>query len=122
MYGNDIDDFTSPIEAGLAWITKFTKTFINSENLKKQKEEGTKRKLVGIELIDKGVARKDYIIVDENNLEIGVITSGTMSPTLNKAIAMGYVSSEYTKLGTEVYIQVRKKLIKAKIVSLPFIK
>ncbi|MAO71330.1 MAG: glycine cleavage system protein T [Flavobacteriales bacterium] len=122
LYGNDIDDFTSPIEAGLAWITKFTKTFINSENLKKQKEEGTKRKLVGIELIDKGVARKDYIIVDENNLEIGVITSGTMSPTLNKAIAMGYVSSEYTKLGTEVYIQVRKKLIKAKIVSLPFIK
>ena len=122
LYGNDIDDFTSPIEAGLGWITKFTKTFINSENLKKQKEEGTKRKLVGIELIDKAVARKDYIIVDENTLEIGVITSGTMSPTLNKAIAMGYVSLEHTKLGSEVYIQVRKKLIKAKIVSLPFIK
>ena len=84
LYGNDIDDLTSPIEAGLGWITKFTKTFINSENLKKQKEEGTKRKLVGIELIDKGIARKDYIIVDENNLEIGVVTSGTMSPTLNK--------------------------------------
>ena len=122
LYGNDIDDTTSPFEAGLGWITKFTKTFINSENLKKQKEEGTKRKLVGIELVDKGIARKDYIIVDENNLEIGVITSGTMSPTLNKAIAMGYVSSDYHKLGSEVYIQVRKKLIKAKIISLPFIK
>ena len=73
-----------PIEAGLGWITKFTKTFINSENLKKQKEEGTKRKLVGIELIDKGVVEKDYIIVDENNLEIGVVTSGTISPTLKK--------------------------------------
>lgn len=122
LYGNDIDDLTSPIEAGLGWITKFTKTFINSENLKKQKEEGTKRKLVGIELIDKGIARKDYIIVDENNLEIGVVTSGTMSPTLNKAIAMGYISSDYVILGLEVYIQVRKKLIKAKIISLPFIK
>tara|TARA_Y100001954_G_scaffold183763_1_gene196115 strand:- start:494 stop:1570 length:1077 start_codon:yes stop_codon:yes gene_type:complete len=122
LYGNDIDDFTSPIEAGLGWITKFTKTFINSENLKKQEEEGTKRKLVGLEIIDKGIARKDYIIVDENNLEIGVITSGTMSPTLNKAIAMGYVSSDYAKLESEVYIQVRNKLIKAKIISLPFIK
>ena len=108
--------------AGLGWITKFNKTFVNSENLKIQKEVGVARKLVGIELIDKGIARRDYLIVDKDLNEIGVITSGTMSPTLNKAIAMGYVSSEYTKLGTEVYIQVRKKLIKAKIVSLPFIK
>ena len=122
LYGNDIDDLTSPIEAGLGWITKFTKTFINSENLKKQKEEGTKRKLVGIELIDKGIARKDYIVLAENNLEIGVVTSGTMSPTLNKAIAMGYISSDYVILGLEVYIQVRKKLIKARIISLPFVK
>ena len=122
LYGNDINDFTSPIEAGLGWITKFTKSFTNSQNLKKQKKEGTKRKLVGIELIDKGIARKDYIIVDENEIEIGIVTSGTMSPTLNKAIAMGYVSSNLAAIGSEVYIQVRKKLIKAKIVSLPFVK
>ena len=88
LYGNDINDSTSPIEAGLGWITKFTKEFVNSENLKKQKEEGVSRKLVAIELIDKGIARKDYLIVDVDGKEIGVITSGTMSPTLRWALGM----------------------------------
>ena len=122
LYGNDINDSTSPIEAGLGWITKFTKEFVNSENLKKQKEEGVSRKLVAIELIDKGIARKDYPIVDIDGKEIGVITSGTMSPTLNKSIALGYVSSEYKSVDSEIYIQVRKKQIKANVVSLPFVK
>jgi len=122
LYGNDINDSTSPIEAGLGWITKFTKEFVNSENLKKQKEEGVSRKLVAIELIDKGIARKDYPIVDVDGKEIGVITSGTMSPTLNKSIALGYVSSEYKSVDSEIYIQVRKKQIKANVVSLPFVK
>jgi len=122
LYGNDINDFTSPIEAGLGWITKFNKIFINSENLKTQKEVGVNRKLVGIELVDKGIARRDYLIVDEDSNEIGVITSGTMSPTLNKPIAMGYVFSKYGSLGTYFYIKVRKKLLKAKVVALPFVK
>ena len=122
LYGNDINDFTSPIEAGLGWITKFTKEFVNSVNLKKQKEEGTSRRLVAIELVDKGIARKDYPIVDKNGEEIGVVTSGTMSPTLNKSIALGYVKSEYKSVDSDIYIQVRKKQIKAKVVSLPFVK
>lgn len=122
LYGNDINDTTSPIEAGLGWITKFTKEFVNSENLKIQKEEGTSRKLVGIELVEKGIARKDYLIVDKDGNEIGVITSGTMSPTLNKSIAMGYVSTKLSSVHSEVYIQIRKKKIKSKIVSLPFVK
>jgi aminomethyltransferase len=122
LYGNDINDTTSPIEAGLDWITKFSKEFVNSDNLKKQKEEGVSRKLVGVELVEKGIARKDYTIVNKNGDEIGVITSGTMSPTLNKSIALGYVSSEYKSVDSEIYIQVRKKQIKAKVVSLPFVK
>ena len=122
LYGNDINDTTSPIEAGLAWITKFSKEFVNSDNLKKQKEEGVSRNLVGIELVEKGIARKDYTIVNKTGEEIGVITSGTMSPTLNKSIALGYVSSEYKSVDSEIYIQVRKKQIKAKVVSLPFVK
>ena len=122
LYGNDINDSSSPIEAGLGWITKFSKEFINSENLKKQKEKGVKRTLVGIELLEKGIARKDYSIVDELGNEIGVVTSGTMSPTLNKAIAMAYISSNQKDIGNEIYIKVRKKLIKAKVVSLPFVK
>ncbi len=122
LYGNDINDTTSPIEAGLGWITKFTKEFINHEELKAQKEGGTNRKLVGLEIIDKGVARKDYLIIDANGNEIGFVTSGTMSPSLNKAIAMAYISKELSKIGSEVYIQVRKKLIKAVVVALPFLK
>ena len=122
LYGNDINDTTSPIEAGLGWITKFTKEFINHENLKAQKEGGPTRKLVGLEIIDKGIARKDYPIVDADGNEIGIVTSGTMSPSLNKAIAMAYVPKELSKVGSEVYIQVRKKQIKAIVVALPFLK
>ena len=122
MYGNDINDTTSPIEAGLGWITKFNNEFVNSENLKIQKEEGTSRKLVGIELVEKGIARKDYSIIDKEGNQIGLITSGTMSPTLNKSIAMGYVSTKFSSVDSEVYIQIRKKKIKSKIVNLPFVK
>jgi len=122
LYGNDINDTTSPIEAGLGWITKFTKEFINNEELKAQKEGGPTRKLVGLKIIDKGIARKDYPIVDANGNEIGIVTSGTMSPSLNKAIAMAYVPKKLSKVGSEVYIQVRKKQIKAVVVALPFLK
>jgi len=122
LYGNDINDSTSPIEAGLGWITKFTKEFVNSEKLKKQKEDGTTRKLVGIELLEKGIARKDCLIIDKNGQKIGVITSGTMSPTLNISIAMGYVYSEFSLINSEIYIQIRNKQIKSKVVSLPFLK
>ena len=122
LYGNDINDTTSPIEAGLGWITKFTKEFINHEELKAQKEGSATRKLVGLELIDKGIARKDYPIVDEDGNEIGIVTSGTMSPSLNKAIAMAYVPKGLSKVDSEVLIQVRKKQIKAKVVALPFLK
>jgi len=122
LYGNDINDTTSPIEAGLGWITKFTKEFINHEELKTQKEGGASKKLVGLEIIDKGIARKDYPITNADGKEIGIVTSGTMSPSLNKAIAMAYVSKELTKIGSEVYIQVRKKKIRAVVVDLPFLK
>ena len=122
LYGNDINDTTSPIEAGLGWITKFTKEFINHEDLKVQKEVGVTNKLIGLEIIDKGIARKNYPIVDAYGNEIGIVTSGTMSPSLNKAIAMAYVTKELSKIGSEVYIQVRKKQIKAVVVALPFLK
>ena len=122
LYGNDIDESTSPIEAGLGWITKFTKNFINSENLKKEKEEGVSRKLVGLEIIDRGIARKDYAVIDNDGKEIGMVTSGTMSPTLKKAIAIAYVKTEFSKIGREVFVQVRNKQLKAKVVSMPFVK
>ena len=122
LYGNDINESTSPIEAGLGWITKFTKNFINSENLKKQKQEGVKRKLVGLQIIDRGIARKDYPIVNIDGKEIGIVTSGTMSPTLKKAIAMGYVATEFSEIGTEIFVQVRNKQIKTKVVQMPFVK
>lgn len=122
LYGNDIDDSTSPIEAGLGWITKFTKEFTNSEGLKKQKEEGITKKLVAFELIDKGIPRQDYEIVDENNQNIGKVTSGTMSPSMKKPIGMGYVKKEYAKVDTEISIRVRNKELKARIVKLPFYK
>ena len=121
LYGNDIDDTTSPIEAGLGWITKFTKDFINSENLKKQKEEGVSRKLVGFKLKGKGIARHGYDIVDENSNKIGFVTSGTMSPTLKEAIGMGYVPAEKAKAGNEILIQIRKKQVPAEVVKLPFV-
>jgi aminomethyltransferase len=122
LYGNDIDDTTSPLEAGLGWITKFTKDFINSEALAKQKEEGVKRKLVAFELIDKGIPRKDYPIMDSEMNIIGRVTSGTMAPSLNKAIGLGYVAKDFSTLDTEIYIQIRNKSIKAKVVKLPFYK
>ena len=122
LYGNDIDDSTSPLEAGMGWITKFTKDFINSENLKKQKEEGVKRKLIGFELSEKGIPRQDYDIVDDNNKKIGVVTSGTMSPSLKKGIGLGYVPIEFSKVGSTINIAIRKKSIPATVVKMPFYK
>ena len=122
LYGNDINDTTSPIEAGLGWITKFTKDFVNSENLKAQKEAGITKKLVAFELTERGIPRHDYKIVDANGKEIGIVTSGTMSPSLSKGIGMGYVPKEISKPGNEIFIQVRKKQIPATIIKLPFYK
>jgi len=122
LYGNDISDTTSPLEAGLGWVTKFTKKFTNSENLAKQKEEGVKRKLVAFELVERGIPRHDYPIVDADGNEIGIVTSGTMSPSTKKAIGMGYVPTELSKADSEIYIQVRKKAIKAIVVKAPFYK
>lgn len=121
LYGNDIDDTTSPIEAGLGWITKFTKDFIDSDRLKEQKENGVSRKLVAFKMIDKGIPRKDYILEDENEQQIGQVTSGTMSPMLNVGIGMGYVKTEYASPGTEITVAVRKRKLKAKVVKLPFV-
>ena len=122
LYGNDIDDTTSPLEAGLGWITKFTKDFVNSENLKKQKEEGVSRKLVAFELLERGIPRHDYEIVDTNGNVIGKVTSGTQSPSLNKAIGLGYVPTALASEGSEIYIRIRNKDIKAEVVKLPFYK
>jgi len=122
LYGNDINDTTSPIEAGLGWVTKFNKDFTNKENLEAQKKNGVSKRLIGFEIIDKGIARHDYPIVDHEGNSIGIVTSGTMSPSLNKAIGLGYVTTEFSKLNDEIYIQVRKKQLKAKIVKLPFYK
>ncbi len=120
LYGNDIDDSTSPLEAGLGWITKFEKNFVNSENLLKQKEEGTSRRLIGFEMMEKGIPRHDYPITDESGNVIGKVTSGTSSPSLNKFIGMGYVNKPHHKRDTEIYISIRNKSLKAKIVKLPF--
>ena len=122
LYGNDINDTTSPIEAGLGWVTKFNKDFINKENILSQKENGVSKKLIGFEIVDKGIARQDYPIVDVNGNQIGVVTSGTMSPSLNKAIGLGYVETKYSRFDTEIFIQVRKKQLKAKVIKLPFYK
>ncbi len=122
LYGNDINDETSPIEAGLGWITKFTKNFTNSEALLAEKEAGIKNKLVGFEMIDRGIPRHDYPIVDEQGNIIGKVTSGTQSPSLQKAIGMGYVSKEFAKEGTDIYIDIRNNKIKAKVVKFPFYK
>lgn len=122
LYGNDIDDTTSPIEAGLGWITKFTKEFTNSAALKKQKEDGVTRKLVAFEMIDRGIPRHGYPIQDANGNVIGEVTSGTQSPSLQKAIGMGYVTTANSKEGSEIYINVRDKGLKASVVKLPFYK
>ncbi|MFK7032497.1 glycine cleavage system aminomethyltransferase GcvT [Flavobacterium oreochromis] len=122
LYGNDINDTTSPLEAGLGWITKFDKEFTNSSNFKKQKEEGVTRKLVGFELIERGIPRHDYEIVDANGNVIGVVTSGTQSPSLNKGIGMGYVPTALSTPDSEIFIRIRNKDIAAKVVKLPFYK
>ena len=121
LYGNDINDTTSPLEAGLGWVTKFTKDFINSEALAAQKEAGVTRKLVGFELIDRGIPRHDYPIVDAAGNEIGIVTSGTMSPTSGKAIGLGYVPTALSSEGSEIYVQVRNKNLKAVVKKPPFI-
>lgn len=120
LYGNDIDDTTSPIEAGLGWITKFTKEFTNSESIKAQKDNGITKKLVGFEMIDRGIPRHYYIIKDASGKEIGTVTSGTQAPSLGKAIGMGYVAMEHAKIGTEIFIDIRNTLVKAKVVKFPF--
>ena len=122
LYGNDINDTTSPLEAGLGWITKFTKDFVNSDHLKAQKETGITKKLVAFELTERGIPRHDYAIVDVEGKQIGVVTSGTMSPSLSKGIGMGYVPKEISKSGNKIFIQVRKKQIPATIIKLPFYK
>ena len=122
LYGNDINDTTSPIEAGLGWITKFTKDFVNAEALKTQKENGVSRKLVAFELTERGIPRKDYEIVDTAGTVIGNVTSGTMSPSLSKGIGLGYVTIENSKVDSEIFIQIRKKQVAAKVVKLPFYK
>ena len=121
LYGNDIDDTTSPIEAGLGWITKFNSDFINSDSLKKQKEEGVDKKLVGLVLKDRGVPRKDYIIKDAEGNDIGRVTSGTQSPLTKKSIGLGYVATEYAQPGTEVFVAVRNKMLSAEVQRPPFI-
>ena len=122
LYGNDLDDTTSPIEAGLGWITKFVdgKDFTNRAELERQKKEGVSRKLCAFELVDKGIPRHGYAIVDAEGKEIGHVTSGTMSPTLKKGIGMGYVQTAYAKPGTEIYVQVRNRNLKAQVVKAPF--
>jgi aminomethyltransferase len=122
LYGNDINDTTSPLEAGLGWITKFTKEFTNSENLKKQKEEGVSKKLVGFEMTERGIPRHDYEIVDADGNNIGIVTSGTQSPSMGIAIGMGYVKTEFSAVGSDIFIVIRDKKIAAKVVKLPFYK
>ncbi len=120
LYGNDIDDTTSPMEAGLGWITKFTKEFTNKAALLEQKEKGVSKKLVGFEMIERGIPRHDYPIADASGNIIGKVTSGTQSPSLNKAIGMGYVPTALSKVDSEVFVIIRDKPVKAKVVKVPF--
>ncbi|MEN9699328.1 MAG: glycine cleavage system protein [Bacteroidota bacterium] len=122
LYGNDIDDSTSPLEAGLGWITKFTKEFVDADFLKAQKEAGLKRKLVAFELIERGIPRHDYRILDASGAVIGKVTSGTMSPSMKVGIGLGYVDMSHAALESEIYIEIREKGILAKVVKLPFYK
>ncbi len=121
LYGNDIDDSTSPLEAGLGWITKFTKDFTAKEIIEKQKADGVTRKLVGFEMIDRGIPRHHYSIQDAQGNTIGHVCSGTQSPSLQKAIGMAYVSKQWSAEGSEIYIMIRDKAIKAKVVKMPFL-
>jgi len=122
LYGNDIDDTTCPIEAGLGWVTKFSKVFTNSEALQQQKESGGKQKLVGLLMVEKGIPRKDYEIFNADDELIGRVTSGTQSPVLKRGIGMGYVARGHAKTDTEVFIGVRKRRLKAQVVKPPFVK
>ena len=122
LYGNDIDDTTSPFEAGLGWITKFTKKFTNCEALEDEKRRGPSRKLIAFELDDRGIPRQGYDIVDNNGKTIGNVTSGTMSPSLSKGIGLGYVPIIFSEVGSKINIQVRKKAIPATVIKLPFYK
>jgi len=122
LYGNEINDTTSPIAAGLGWVTKFTKDFVNSDAIKADKENGVVTKLIGFELIDRGIPRHDYEIVDAEGNVIGHVTSGTQSPSLNKGVGMGYVNKEFAKEGSEIYIRIRKNDVKAQVVKTPFYK
>jgi aminomethyltransferase len=120
LYGMDINDTTSPLEAGLGWITKFTKTFTNSEALQAQKAAGVTKKLVGFEMLERGIPRHDYLIKDAAGNTIGKVTSGTQAPSLNKAIGMGYVATAHAAVDSEIFIDIRNSLVKAKIVKAPF--
>ncbi|MCC6702894.1 MAG: glycine cleavage system aminomethyltransferase GcvT [Fluviicola sp.] len=120
LYGNDIDDTTSPMEAGLGWITKFTKDFVDADSLKAQKEAGVTRKLVGFEMIDRGIPRHDYRILDASGNVIGKVTSGTQGPSVKKAIGMGYVDTAFSAAGSEIFIEIREKGVKAQVVKMPF--
>ena len=122
LYGNDINDTTSPIEAGLGWITKFTKDFINADDLAAQKEKGVERKLIAFEFDERGIPRQGYDIVDGNGEKIGEVTSGTMSPSLGKGIGLGYVPTILSKQGSKINVQVRKNAVAATVVKLPFYK
>jgi aminomethyltransferase len=121
LYGNDIDDTTSPLEAGLGWITKFTKDFVNRAGLERQKREGVKRKLVGFVMVDRGIPRHDYEILDASDNTIGKVTSGTQSPVLGVGIGLGYVTIEHAAPDTEIYIKVRERKLRAKVTKLPFV-
>ena len=120
LYGMDIDDATSPLEAGLGWIVKFNKDFVSKEILLEQKEKGVERKLVGFEMLDKGISRHGYEIKDFSGMPIGFVTSGTQSPSLGKAIGLGYVRTAFSQLDTQIYIKIRDKLLLAKVVKVPF--
>lgn len=122
LYGNDINDTTNPLEAGLGWITKFTKEFTNAENLKTIKQNGITRKLVGFEMTERGIPRHDYEIVDKDGAVIGIVTSGTMAPSLNKGIGLGYVSIDNSAVDSEIFIRIRKNDVAAKVVKTPFYK
>ncbi len=121
LYGNDIDDTTSPMEAGLGWITKFTKEFTNSANLKKQKEDGVKKKLIGFKMIDKGIPRHDYLLKDAAGNITGKVTSGTQSPMLSIGIGLGYITTEFSAPGSEIFVDIRGKVLKAVVSKLPLI-
>lgn len=122
LYGNDIDDTTSPLEAGLGWITKFTKDFVNSEALAKEKEEGPKRKLIAFQMEERGIPRNGYPILDKDGNEIGKVTSGTMSPSLSQGIGLGYVPTDHSQVGSPIHIKIRINKVPATIVKLPFYK